>query len=93
LSKTIGNFSKPGFKVANKTLEFHEFTDKLRDSGYSNNVNATFDKKGFLPHPALNSDMVRTEYRIQYRKKDVHFKGPMYSTGKLKRKECNYTHT
>jgi hypothetical protein len=93
MSKTVGGHTKPGFSIANKTLDCHEFTAKLRESGYSNNVNATFDKKGFLPHPVLHGDMTRTEYRIQYRKKDVHYKGPLYSTGQLKRKEMNYTHT
>jgi hypothetical protein len=93
MSKTVGNFSKAGFNISNKTLDFHDFTAKLRESGYSNNVNQTFDKKGFLPHPVLHSDMTRTEYRIQFRKKDVHYKGPLYSTGKLKTRELNYKHT
>lgn len=39
-------------------------------------------------------DMVRTEYRIQFnKKKDFHYKGPLYSLGKLKKKEFVYKHT
>ena len=38
--------------------------------------------------------MKRTEYRIQINpKKNIHYKGPIFSTGKLKKKEYNYKHT
>lgn len=76
-----------------KTLVNHEFTGKLRESGYSNN-HFTCDKNGWTPHETLNGDMKRTEYRIQYNtKKDIHYKGPLYSTGKLRKTEQNYKHT
>ena len=42
----------------------------------------------------LNSDMKRTEYRIQYNTlKPLHYKGSIISDGKLKKKESNYKHT
>lgn len=94
LSKTHGNFWKklPNLNIK-KTFQHHDYTGKLRDSGYSTNHFA-FDRTGWTPHESLNSDMKRTEYRIQYNtRKDIHYKGPMFSTGKLKKKEQNYKHT
>ena len=42
----------------------------------------------------FDSDMRRTEYRIQYnRRKDFHYKQPTFNTGVLKQKERNYKHT
>ncbi len=73
-------------------MEYHDFTQKLKESGYSNN-NAECDKYGWLAHPVLHSDMKRTEYRIQFNKKPIHYQGPLYSTGKMKVKERNYKHT
>jgi len=52
------------------------------------------DKTGWVPSENFNSDMKRTEYRIAYNpKKECHYKGPLYSTGKLKLIETNYKHT
>lgn len=94
LSKTHGNFWKKNAPTNFQSpLKNHEFTSKLKDSGYSTN-HTTCDKKGWVPIGSLHGDMVRTEYRIQYNvKKDFHYKGPMISTGKLKKKESNYKHT
>lgn len=75
-----------------KTTENHEFTMKLRESGYTNNI-ATYDKTGWVPHPTLHSDMSRTEYRININPyKALHYKGPLYSTGAFKKKETVYKH-
>jgi hypothetical protein len=94
MSKTHGNFFKKKPAITNaRTLINHDFTSKLKESGYSNN-HFTFDKTGWTPHENLNGDMKRTEYRIQYNpKKEIHYKGPLFSTGKLKMKEQNYKHT
>lgn len=92
--RTHGSFwkNRPELKMEN-SLRNHRFTQKLRESGYSNN-HATFDKTGWRPDKSLDSDMSRTEYRIQFNpKKEIHYKGPMFSTGLLKRKEHNYKHT
>ncbi len=76
-----------------KSFDCHDHTARLRESGYSNN-HSTFDKHGWEPEKILHSDQVRTEYRIQFnKKKDVHYKGPIISTGKLKKKERVYKHT
>lgn len=93
LAKTHGNFTKRDFSESQKSLVNHEFTSKIRESGYTDN-HYTFDRNGWLPYESLHSDMKRTEYRIQFNtKKDIHYKGPMYSTGKLKKTEFNYKHT
>lgn len=92
LSKTVGSFTKRNFSMTQKSLNNHEYTTKLRESGYTDN-HATFDKTGWAPHTSLNSDMRRTEYRIQYNKKEIHYKGPKFSVGKLKKTEFNYKHT
>jgi hypothetical protein len=71
----------------------HEFTGKLKDSGYTNNI-TTFDKTGWVPHQSFHSDAIRTEYRININpNKDFHYRGPINSTGRLKRKEVVYKHT
>lgn len=42
-------------------------------------------------HPCFNSDMTRTEYRIQYnREKPIHYKNNRFSTGHLPKKETTY---
>ena len=93
MSKTVGSFKTTTYSNTQRALEAHESTSKLRESGYTDN-HAAFDKNGWLPHMSLHSDMVRTEYRIQYNpKKEIHYKGPLYSTGLLKGKENNYKHT
>jgi len=94
LSKTHGNFFKTNPELhMQKTLVSHDFTGKLKDSGYSVN-HFTFDRTGWLAHPTLHSDQKRTEYRIQYNtKKEIHYKGPRFCTGELKKKELNYRHT
>jgi hypothetical protein len=95
LSKTHGNFwNKKAYSHSlQKSLVNHDFTNKLKNSGYSEN-HSTFDKTGWVPHESLNGDMKRTEYRIQYNtKKEIHYKGPLFSTGKLRKKEQNYKHT
>jgi hypothetical protein len=94
LSKTHGNFWKKNQNLStHKSLVNHDFTEKIRESGYTDN-HCTFDKTGWVPHHNLNSDMTRTEYRIQFNtRKENHYKGPMYSTGTLKKKEQNYKHT
>lgn len=93
ISKAVG-----GFKLKNSginkdiPLTNHDFTSNLRDSGYSNN-HLLCDKKGWSPEKVLNSDMTRTEYRIQYNtKKDFGWKKPIPSTGKLQKKEKVYKH-
>ncbi len=74
-------------------MEPHDFTNKLRESGYTNNV-TSFDKTGWIPHPSHHSDMVRTEYRININpSKALHYKAPLFSTGKFKKKEMVYKHT
>jgi hypothetical protein len=80
-------------KNLKKSLVNHEFTMKIKDSGYDCNHN-TFDKTGWKPHISLNGDMTRTEYGIQFNlKKEIHFKEPLYSTGQLKKRQLNYKHT
>ncbi len=94
ISKTNGNFfkTKPLLSLQ-KTLQHHGYTDRLKESGYTNN-HYTMDKTGWTPHETLNGDQKRTEYRIQHNpKKDIHYKGPKFSTGKLLIKETNYKHT
>jgi hypothetical protein len=93
MSKTIGSFKRVVYSNTQKSLEAHDSTGKIRDTGYTNN-HMQFDKTGWLPHVSLHSDMKRTEYRMQYNtKKDVHYTGPMFSTGLLKKKETNYKFT
>ncbi len=76
-----------------KTLFHHDFTGRLKESGYTNNA-YTFDKTGWTPHGTLNGDMKRTEYRIQFNPvKEIHYKGPLFSTGMLRKKEQNYKHS
>lgn len=94
MSRTHGNFftKNPNLSM-HKKLENHDFTGKLKESGYTDN-HCTFDKTGWVPHPNLDGDQKRTEYRIQFNtKKEVHYKGPLYSTGMLKKKEQNYKHS
>ena len=93
LSKTIGGFRNKTKSHYEKSLEVHDFTPVLRDSGYTNN-HIVCNEKGWTTDKQLHSDQKRTEYRIQYNtKKDIHYKGPMISTGKLKKKEKVYKHT
>jgi hypothetical protein len=94
MSKTHGAFFKKNPNLDfKKSLFNHNHTEKLKDSGFTVNHN-TFDRTGWTPHSSLDSDMKRTEYRIQYNnKKDIHYKGPLFSTGMLKKKEANYKHT
>ncbi len=94
LSRTNGNFVKAKPELATKkVLANHEFTSKLKESGYSVN-HYTCDSTGWIPDKCLNSDMKRTEYRIRYNtKKDFHYKGALFSTGILKKKEQVYKHT
>jgi hypothetical protein len=94
VSNSTGSFwkNKTDFNLK-RSLESHDFTSKIKNSGYDTNHN-TFDRTGWVPHPNLHSDMVRTEYGIQYnKKKDIHYKGPIYSTGQLKKRELNYKHS
>lgn len=84
---------KEGKNTIRNSLAPHEYTTKLRDSGYTNNI-ATCDKTGWVPHQSFHSDSIRTEYRININPyKDVHYTGPLHSTGKLKKKEVVYKHT
>lgn len=94
MSKSTGSFWKNKSDLSmKKSLENHEFTSKIKDSGYDTNHN-TFDRTGWISDPNLHSDMVRTEYGIQFNtKKGIHYKGPLYSTGQLKKREFNYKHT
>ncbi len=93
LSKTIGSFRNKTQNHYEKSLKSHDFTPRIRDSGYSNN-HLICDKKGWTPEKTLHSDQKRTEYRIQFNNvKSVHYKGPIISTGKLKKKEKVYKHT
>ena len=93
LSKTIGGFRNKSNACIDRNLNNHDFTGRLRDSGYSNN-HLTCDKRGWTPEKVLNSDQKRTEYRLQYNvKKEIHYKGPIISTGKLKKKEKVYRFT
>lgn len=92
MSRSIGIHDSKGFQSMQKTTENHEFTMKLKESGYTNNI-ATYDKTGWVPHPTLHSDMSRTEYRININPyKALHYKGPLYSTGAMKKKETVYKH-
>jgi hypothetical protein len=94
VSITNGNFKQlETSRNLKKSLENHAFTSKLKDYGYDANHN-TFDRTGWEPHKSLHSDMTRTEYGIQFnKKKDIHFKEPLYSTGQLKKRQLNYKHT
>eukprot|EP00340_Litonotus_pictus_P008280 CAMPEP_0170518192 /NCGR_PEP_ID=MMETSP0209-20121228/3938_1 /TAXON_ID=665100 ORGANISM="Litonotus pictus, Strain P1" /NCGR_SAMPLE_ID=MMETSP0209 /ASSEMBLY_ACC=CAM_ASM_000301 /LENGTH=225 /DNA_ID=CAMNT_0010803659 /DNA_START=114 /DNA_END=791 /DNA_ORIENTATION=- len=94
ISKAIGGFKLKNNNFTNDTpLTHHDFTPRLRDSGYSNN-HLLCDKKGWTPKKVLHSDQKRTEYRIQYNcKKDFGWTAPIPSTGKLKKIEKNYIHT
>jgi hypothetical protein len=58
ISKTIGGFSKRNFSQTQKSLIDHDFTGKLRESGYTNNL-ATMDKKGWVPNENLNSNKLK----------------------------------
>jgi len=92
LARSIGVHTSKDFKPTSKTTENHEFTIKLKESGYTNNI-STFDKTGWVPHHNLHSDMVRSEYRININPyKPLHFKGPIYSTGAFKKRETVYKH-
>lgn len=52
------------------------------------------DRQGWEPEKVLDSDMKRTEYKIQYNpKKEFCYKWSIPSTGALKKKENNYKHT
>jgi len=76
-----------------RALINHDYTSKLKESGYSNN-HYTMDRTGWVPHHSLNGDQLRTEYRIQLNpKKSIHYAGPLFTTGKLKKKGLNYKHT
>lgn len=94
VSKNYGSFWKNKADAdLKKSLENHEFTSKIKDSGYDTNHN-TFDRTGWVPHPSLQSDMVRTEYGINYnRKKEIPYKGPLFCSGQKKKRELNYKHT
>ena len=71
----------------------HDFTKKLKDSGYTNNV-TSFDKTGWVPHESFHSDGHRTEYRIMINPyKKLHYHEPLNSTGRFKKKEVVYKHT
>lgn len=75
------------------TLGNHDYTTRLRDSGYSENLFPSKMNSGWLT-PEFDGDMVRTEYRIQYNpKKEFHYKKPKFNTGILNQKEKNYKHT
>ena len=91
MSRTHGSFKKFLYNNTAQALKEHESTDKLRNSGYtSNNV---LKEKGWTTDRNLHSDMLRTEYRIQFNpKKEIHYKGPMFNTGILKKKEHVYKH-
>jgi hypothetical protein len=93
MSKTIGSFREKDFISIGKSTEAHEFTAKLKESGYTNNI-STYDKTGWVPHKTLHSDMVRTEYRLHFNQpKPLHYKGPKYSTGEFKKKESVHKFT
>lgn len=93
MARSIGIFASKDFKSIQQTTQSHEFTAKLKESGYTNNI-STYDKTGWVPHPNLHSDMVRSEYRININPyKAIHYKGPISSTGALKKKETVYKHT
>lgn len=93
MSKTIGSFKEKDFISVQQSTQNHEFTMKLKESGYTNNI-STYDKTGWVPHKNLHSDMIRTEYRINFnRPKPLHYKGPLYSTGAFKKKEINHRDT
>ena len=75
------------------SLSNHDYTPELRDSGFSENLFPTKLSSALL-NKCFDSDMKRTEYRIQYnRNKDFHYKMPSFNTGVLKMKETNYKHT
>jgi hypothetical protein len=74
-------------------MNSHDYTNKLKESGYTDNY-YTYDRTGWVPHQSLHGDMIRSEYRIQFnQKKPIHYKGPLFSTGKLRIKEQNYKHS
>lgn len=92
LSKTHGSFTKREYNNMPQSFREHAVTSKLRDSGYTAN-NMAKEKTGWVTDPCLHSDLVRTEYRIQYNpKKEIHYKGSLYNTGVLKKKEFVYKH-
>jgi len=94
LSRSNGSFWRKNPELSmKKTLSHHDFTGNLKESGYTNN-HYTYDRTGWTPHQNLNGDQKRTEYRIQFNPvKEIHYKGPLYSTGKLRIKEQNYKHS
>ena len=97
MSRTIGAFWNSKKKTFNSTLQSslinHDYTCKLRDSGFSENLYPSKLNSAWL-HSCCDSDMKRTEYRIQYNtKKDFHYTQPTFNTGILRQKERNYKHT
>ena len=93
MGKTIGIFDTKNFMENQQSLNPHEYTTKLRESGFTNNI-CSNDKTGWIPDPVLHSDMERSEYRININPiKGVHYNGPIFSTGKYKKKEVVYKHT
>lgn len=97
MSKKIGAFWNQKAKRMNETVQSsltnHGYTTRLRDSGYSENLFPSKMNSAWL-NPCFASDMVRTEYRIQYNvPKSIQYKCPKFSTGILKQKEKNYIHT
>ena len=93
MSKTIGAFKDSNFVSVKESTATHEFTTKLKEDGYTNNI-ATYDKTGWVPDKVLHSDMVRTEYRLNFNQpKPLHYKGPMYSLGTFKKKEIVHKNT
>ena len=97
MSRTIGAFwnskKKEFYETLQSSLKNHDYTPALRDSGFSENLYPSKLNSAWL-HPCFDSDMKRTEYRIQYNKaKDFHYTKPSFNTGILKQKEKNYKHT
>lgn len=97
MSRTIGSFWNTKEKKFKETLQSsltnHDYTPKIRDSGFSENLYPSKMNSAWL-NKCFGSDMRRTEYRIQYnRRKDFHYKQPTFNTGLLKQKEKNYKHT
>ena len=93
MSKTIGAFKDRDYISVAKSTGAHEFTMKLKEDGYTNNI-ATYDKTGWVPHKNLHSDMVRTEYRLNFNQpKPLQYKGPRYSLGTFKKKEIVHRYT
>ena len=94
MSKTNGSFFKNNTNLSlKKMLNNHDYTDKLKNSGYSVN-HFTYDRTGWVPDESLHGDLKRTEYRIRFNvHKDIHYKGPLFNTGNLKKRERVYKHT